>query len=177
MALPVSRNRTYSVGSPVVAADLNDVQDQIIAHDLSLARHEAGKRSSVRRKLPMSMGRCTGGGPGTFFADGSFTTSTAADIFLVALPLVTGERLLEVRARVDPAATGIVTATVFRATDGSTSSLAAGVSAGGAIQTITTAAMTELVVDNPGIGYVVIFTFTLAGGHVLLAGDYRVDFP
>lgn len=31
MALPLSRNRTYAIGDPVVAADLNDLQDQDIA--------------------------------------------------------------------------------------------------------------------------------------------------
>lgn len=31
MALPTSRNTTYSASSPVLSADLNDIQDQIIA--------------------------------------------------------------------------------------------------------------------------------------------------
>ena len=31
MPLPTSRNRTYALGDPIIPADLNDLQDQIIA--------------------------------------------------------------------------------------------------------------------------------------------------
>lgn len=167
MALPISRNRTYSVGSAVVAADLNDLQDQIIA-----------LRAVRPRKLPLWLGRVAGGLTGTFNDDQSFTHTGGAGTLRVPMLLRAGERIQSLRARVDPAATGTVSLILIRFTDlagvnvGSFAS-----SSGGAIQTIQTPAINEVVADDPRIAYVASFSFAVTTGHVVINADFLTDLP
>lgn len=84
MAIPLSRNRTYSIGSPVVAADLNAIQDAIIA----LNRGAHGDK--VETVSPFD-------GPaiqGAFVDSAAYWNSTSTNhLHTVRLPLKVGDRL------------------------------------------------------------------------------------
>jgi hypothetical protein len=171
-ALPVSRNITYAAGDPVRHADFNDFQDQIIAL-------YAGKRPSKAKKMPLAIARLAGGLTGTFNDDGSFTmTGGGAGTLRVPLIVHAGERIQSVRARVDPAATGAVGLALVRYTDLVIAAAGSGVtSSGGAIQTIQTPDINEIVADDARISYFASFSFAVTTGHVVIAADYFSDFP
>lgn len=173
MALPTSINTVYAPGSQIQSTDLNDLQTHCV-------RHELGKRSAFRRKLNLFSGVATGSG--AFTTTGGFLNAAAGDALRVVMDLDVGERILNVRARVDPAASGVVSYNVFRVTDGSASSILPGgtavSSSGAAVQTLTATPTTpELVADNAAILYIVIFTYTVGGGHDIFAADVELDVP
>jgi hypothetical protein len=96
MALPTTRNKSYAIGDAVRAADLNDLQDQVIAlaHPAPRPRHisplaGAYGPASVSSQFAVALG--------TAFL-GSLT-----DLFGVPIELVQGERITQVQARVKPA--------------------------------------------------------------------------
>lgn len=169
MALPTTRNKTYALGDPVRAADLNDLQDSVIAI-------HSGRRGARWRPLSLYSGRVVTGGPGVFNADGSYTTSVATEALRVTVPLEEGERIIGLRARVDPAASGTVALSLIRVTDGAQAAVGgSGVSSGAAIQTIVASAVSDVAADNAGVLYLANFAFTTAAGHIVLAAHFQVD--
>jgi hypothetical protein len=84
MALPVSRNRTYAVGSPVVAADLNAMQDGLVAHNLGAHGDKSEVVSPFQGPLIQ----------GAFSASNAYWESTGTNhLHTVKLPLIVGDRL------------------------------------------------------------------------------------
>lgn len=81
MALPTSRNTTYAAGSQVKSADLDDIQDQIIA--LEAHRHDD-------RVLVI-------GPPQAAFAAGAsdeyIASGGAAETFKLEIPLLVGDQI------------------------------------------------------------------------------------
>jgi hypothetical protein len=166
MTLPASRNTTYAPGSQVNSADLNAIQDQIVA--VNATRLKAGPR-----RLEVLNARVTSGSA-TFNALGGFLIATASFTGSVLLELAAGERLLQMRARIDPAAAGSVTMELHRITDGVTSGvLASAVTVGAALQTITIPALSQVQADDPGIHYLAVLISTTTG-HLIVGGDYSI---
>lgn len=106
MALPVSRNRTYSVGSPVVAADMNDLQDQVIGA-------YAGKRGNRRVIVPAIAGMGT---TGITITNGGCFMADPAGVLQVPLPVEYGALVTRMEVRVDPAASGTMSALFLKRT-------------------------------------------------------------
>ena len=81
MALPLTRNRTYVGSDPLVSADMNDIQDQIIAQ-------QAGARASRTRYLV----------PFGVFSNATlsrhYASSSASGSIIVPLELQNGERII-----------------------------------------------------------------------------------
>lgn len=85
MSLPVSRNRTYSAASQVASADLNDMQDQIIA---------LATTKTVTRVFPASTGVTYPSDPTLYYFLGNTWVSThASGTLIVPIPVATGETI------------------------------------------------------------------------------------
>lgn len=84
MALPTSRNTTYTAGSQVKSADLDDIQDCIIS-----AKHG----DVIRNVSPFSGQVQTAGGFVSVGGTAGYMVSTASAILSVSLPLTVGERI------------------------------------------------------------------------------------
>lgn len=169
MALPTSRPRTYLALSQLIAADLNSIFDSIIAL-------HTGKCPIGPRRLEID-GRLTAG-TATFAGDGTFTIATQPfNLIMSPLPLTAGERLIGLRARIDPAAAGSVTLELHKVTDGTPALLASAATSGAALQTITTTPLaSEIVPDSPGVFYLATF-IAVTTGHEVLGGCIDVVIP
>jgi len=88
MALPLSRNHTYSPSDPVRANDLNDIQDRIIALH--------GREIEVKT-LNLSPLAGTGNTAADFSAASSGVTADSNGSWHIPLPLLAGDTLLTVR--------------------------------------------------------------------------------
>ncbi len=111
MALPVTRNTTYAPNDPVLSADLNDIQDQIIA----LA---AGRRVSYKKILSLTNWVEIGGTSDVTIQGGRLTVSTPGGTRAVdgGLEFEVGDRLDEIRCFLrSKSAAGNFTMTLYRA--------------------------------------------------------------
>jgi hypothetical protein len=111
MALPNSRNLTYSPGAPVRSVDLNDLQDQIIAMHAEL-------RGPRLRFIPAMAGKAmsnTGAPVGNFDdAHGEFQVQNVSHVLWIPIELKQGERLLSVAAIVDPGGVAVASMRLHR---------------------------------------------------------------
>lgn len=105
MALPLTRNTTYAVGTEVKSADLNDIQDQII--DLHTYRVEDKVDHVLAVEGPLVNGNFT-------FAP-SIWTATAAHNHMIPLPLRPGDVLQSIDVLIDRAAAVSMNLVVFNA--------------------------------------------------------------
>ncbi len=138
MALPISRNRTYSSTSQVASVDLNDIQDQIIA--LSNGAH--GSRTLVLFPLAATWDPYVDGGWDTVSADGieagtgAYGAEQRPMTLHVPIPLRVGDRLLSVKiyGRESASASYPIVLRVWRMTmaTGSPGALGGSVNTGGA---------------------------------------------
>lgn len=167
---PPTPERIYANGSILEPGDLNNWMAAIV-------QLWGGRRGPRPRKLHIATGQVVAGGPGTFNSNGSYTASLGSDVLVVPIDVESGERILGLRARVDPAASGAVAVNLLRVTDGSITVLGSpGASSGASVQTIAVSGLTpEVVADAPGVEYLASFAFSLGGGHVVLSGDFSVD--
>jgi hypothetical protein len=136
MSLPLTRNRTYAAGSQVFSADLNAIQDQIIA--LNTAAH--GTRTLGIPSSGFSIGT---NGTTLNFISGLTTITSATDQLYAPIPLAAGSRILAVRFFVTMSAGTTVNGSVSlskRTTVGQTS-IAGAATSGTGLQTITLASV------------------------------------
>lgn len=174
MALPLTRNTTYSNPSQVKSVDLNDVQDQIISI-------YAGKHGTRRRTFKASAGQQVVGTGGTWDAAGAWNSGATGDVFHVPLVVDQGERITAFYARVDPAATGVITVELRKynwATHTINPMVPTGASSGDALQMISVTGIVDpLAVVAADADYYLEVTFTLAAGHRLFGFAIDVDAP
>lgn len=109
MALPVTRNTTYAATDPVKSADLNDIQDQIIA----VAN---GRRNAYKKVISLTMAS-EGLAGGDLTISGSrinlFQIPGSAVVVNVGLDLEVGSRLLEVVLFASKTAGGVLSCDVL----------------------------------------------------------------
>lgn len=89
MTLPTSRNTTYGSTSPVLSADLNDLQDCIIG----------GKHGSIIRKITAAAAQ-PATAVGTWSFDGLGWIPSALGSIWIPLPVFGGEKITQVRVPV-----------------------------------------------------------------------------
>lgn len=132
MALPTSRNTTYSALSQVKSADLNDVQDWIIDHETRIVDHEARLVAGSHDAIPISVslegGDITGGAPAresslSFYR---WTFANSGEEVIFEVPAVEGMTLSAVRMRCNIASTAVLTIAAYPVTDGVVGSALAG---------------------------------------------------
>lgn len=170
MSLPQNRNRTYSIGSAVVASDLNDFQDQIIG--LWSGRRTPRTRTyQMNSPWPHSF---------TIAAATGYATAVSGIIRVPLRRLVVGERITSVACRlVDNNPTDHVTLKLFRLDDTAVSP--AGVQIGatqtsvnGSVQLLTLPGLAETVLA--GLTYYVQMEVTHIS-HVLRRIIETTDVP
>lgn len=108
MALPTTRNTTYAPGSQVKSADLNDLQDQIIANNtrlaggagaaVSLALAMTAPDYHVGTAQPLFLSAVNGSAGGALAAEwsssaGYMTGSTPAADWTMSIPVTFGETM------------------------------------------------------------------------------------
>jgi hypothetical protein len=101
LALPRSRNTTYTAASPVLSNDLNSLQDCVIA-----ALH-----GQIVRKLPVSLGSYSAAAG---FSAVQWAPSAHLDDFAMPLAVYGQEQIWQVTAKVSCGATDAFTMQVFR---------------------------------------------------------------
>jgi len=100
MALPLSRNRSYSNGSPVIPGDLNDLQDQIIALNAALTETRIRGGGSA-----YGIGLAVG-------TTGGVDLDATGDVAFYDVDAPVGRKLTGIRARVLDNVTGSTKVTV-----------------------------------------------------------------
>lgn len=172
MALPLSRNTTYSGATQIKSADLNDLQDQII-------RHERGAHVARRRFRHASEGRQVSGAGGSFDSNGRWQNGATSDLFMIPFEIEEGDRVTGFEFKADPAASGVVTAQLRRQRwDADTINTVAptGSTSGDLFQTVAVTGLNEVATAVNGIFYLY-FSFTLSTGHLLIGAALIVDRP
>jgi len=134
MTLPISRNTTYAPGSQVRSADLNAIQDQIVA-----------LTQPHRRHIPP----CSGAnsiGSGIFGNAGAWQSAAGTDLLTVPLMVNEGERITRVDVRLNPNGATAMTCTLRRHNeDGSTTNVTSQNSdTSGNLQTVSITGLSEL---------------------------------
>lgn len=120
MALPLSRSTTYANGTPVEAADLNDLQDAIVA----------GEHGEKVLALPGILAISEAGSPTSDWYGWTFGATSQG----VALPIAvhSGDRLTSASVWVNEGSGNPLTASLWRvSTTGSTTFIASASSGGG----------------------------------------------
>jgi len=115
MALPLSRNRTYAAGSPVVAADMNDLQDQIVALQGQIAALQTSLGSGT---LVVNGCDCYVDGSVDVDSHGLAVLLDASARASWTVPVLVGRRLTAVRIQLIESAAGptVCTATLYSKT-------------------------------------------------------------
>ena len=175
MALPISRNTTYAPGSQVKSADLNDVQDKIVALEtarIALVAADAVLAASVTA-LKTSDFTLTSGKHFAISGTGKYKrgakvrhihpmsglhSSGTLGVYgwvsggggfghsvLVPLTVDEGERIVQLAARVDPAGGAAMVLRMMKYTDGTESQIGTVSSSGSAAQTLTLSGLTETI--------------------------------
>jgi hypothetical protein len=140
MTLPLSRNTTYTAGAQVKSTDLNDLQDAVIN----------GRHGLITIRIPASLGTPQSNAVAWSF-DAGGVAGTPFPQWTVPIPVVQGDRIVAVRARMQDSATGptklsLITTKSVDTTEtgfGGSAVLSAGT---GAWQTLTKSAVNETVV-------------------------------
>lgn len=117
MSLPTSRNTTYVAGvSQVKAADLNDVQDTIIA----------GGHGDMIKAVPFAAWVFNGDGDGTYSVSQGALSLTSATSFFLGPQFDVGDRIKSMSVMLLGDGSADVTFTVYKIeTDGTKTSLGA----------------------------------------------------
>jgi hypothetical protein len=171
MPLPTSRNTTYTPGSQVKSADLNDFQDQIIGLF-------AGRRAPRRRLIPPTAGRFEGNpSSGTVVLQNGWIQNTAGtERLFIPVTVEQGERILLVELMIDPAATGTPSFQLQRDDgDGLSTSITGVIAASGqGRQKLTSGPLAEIVGSGNISYFVVVSSGAVVGmqvGPVYLTTD------
>ncbi len=150
MALPNSRNRSYGAGSPVVAADMNDFQDQIIAA-------YAGRRGPLKRSIHPMRGNWDplSSASGTWVTASEWAISGgAAQTFFFPLEIIEGERILEISVQVQPTVTAAMVLSLKRLDpDGSSSGYTSPTDTSGVVVAVETLTIAPNLVNTAGALY------------------------
>jgi len=165
MAWPYSRLTTYAPNSQVKSADLNAIQDWIIAMDR-------------KHRTPAADGSWVTAGAATKLATGEVSSFTDETMLQCPLRVRTGDVIKHVRARVkDAVATSAVSIEVYRVADGVRTSLGSATSASdGTWQTITRNLSTpETVADDPTTVYLVEVRFDTGDSSTQYIQSVEVD--
>ena len=100
MALPTSRNTTYAGSSQVKSADLNDIQDQIIADHTDLVAAESRLYGTRSEWIHGCAGQLSAHSSSFVCTDAGFVDVSSGGILNYSIEIPEGARLLDVRARI-----------------------------------------------------------------------------
>lgn len=116
MGLPTSRNRTYTPGSQIFSADLNDLQDNIV--NLTAGKHPLYEYPIAGADFALESGGAGGLGDGGW----SFTSASTIE---ANVPCRVGERLTNISLVYDRGGSGTITMTLCKRTSASTKTVLA----------------------------------------------------
>lgn len=189
MALPTSRDTTYAANAQVKSADLNDIQDWLIA---ALAGKQAGQRKKVINPTVgmSSLASWVYNPPGATAAYWELAASTGPAVMIVPIPHVVGERIIQLEVLVSAAAVVTnVTASlrkVVGAAGGTFPSAAEATIVAAQNMPSAVATMQKIIVTPTGPGYVTVVDewyflrvtgANSAGAKELMRVDYIYDVP
>jgi len=153
VTLPLARSTTYGANSQILSADLDLVQDCIVA----------GRHGQLVRKIPVA--------DGTYSASNGYGSSVwqaaaNGNIFTFPLVLYAGERIIAVKVKVSCGATDVISVSVFRnkpllqATDLLAGPVASVGHAGATEDVLATLGAIELVSSGNDYNYCAVCTVT-----------------
>lgn len=181
MALPSSRNRTYSATDPVISADLNDLQDQIIAHETDILSLQAANPASRVVTVSPSAMSVYEGTPSTsnkVAVDGSSIAvpgGGTGGYVLVPLQLDVGETITAFSVGADQTSAGTITAKLMKigVNPRTSSDIDSATSTSTAEVTLTKSGISEVVAS--GYAYCLRVTTTNNDQLLVLAANVTVS--
>jgi hypothetical protein len=174
--LPTSRNTTYSPGTPVLSADLNDLQDIAITLTADVA---AGKHGLITRVVPKAAAQWSASASG--FTPTEWIAGASSQEIVFPIVLFVGETLTAVRFKVACAATDVVECEVFRNQPATANVLQLGstessVGHAGALETVAVTGLTELATAGTSYSYYALVVVTAYANHpTVFSIEYDVE--